>query len=106
MSAQDVALEYNSVREGDHVISVPDSGAAASPMVCSTYRGTWVYSQPWCLQAESLIIVPFLLPRLLNPRSSLPQQLPLTVMPPGSAASIRAGGHVKGSKEVCHHTQK
>lgn len=59
---------------------------------------------------QSLIIVPFLLPRLPNPPPPPPsspspfQQLPLTAMPPGSAASIRSGGHVKGSTAVCHHT--
>lgn len=51
---------------------------------------------------QSLIIVPFLLPRLPPPPPF--QQVPLTAMPPGSAASIRPGGHVKGSKAVCHHT--
>lgn len=53
---------------------------------------------------QSLIIVPFLLPRLSNPPPLPFQQLPLTEMPPGSTASIRPGGHVKGSKAVCHYT--
>lgn len=33
------------------------------------------------------------------------QQLPVTMMPPGSAASIRPGGHVKDGKADCHQTQ-
>lgn len=33
------------------------------------------------------------------------QQLPATVMPPGSAPSIRPGSHVKEGMADCHHTQ-
>lgn len=33
------------------------------------------------------------------------QQLPATVMPPGSIASIRPGGHVREGMADCHHTQ-
>lgn len=81
---------------------VPGSGAAVN---CSTEAGTRVYSQPLRLQAESLIMVPLPLPRLLSTPPTLLQQPWLIVMPPGSAASIRPGGHVRGTKADCHHTQ-
>lgn len=66
----------------------------------------WVYSQARRLQAEPHYC-PISSPQA--PQPPLPhlspvQQLPLTEMPPGSAASIRPGGHVKGSKAVCQHT--
>lgn len=64
----------------------PHFGAAASPKGCSTYGGRfcmWVHSQPPRLQAESLIIVPFLLPQAPHPhpRPTLP--------PPRSSSSSR-----------------
>lgn len=44
---------------------------------------------------------------LFSPSASAPplQQPWLTAMPPGSAASIRPAGHVRGTKADCHHTQ-
>ncbi|XP_034394958.1 uncharacterized protein C21orf58-like [Cyclopterus lumpus] len=54
-----------------------------------------VYSQPLCLQAESLITAQSLLPRLLKHPSTILQELPVPMMPPGSAPSIRPGGHDK-----------
>lgn len=88
LPARDPVLEYNFIV----VLS-----ALQKVMVPSwTEAGTRVYSQPLRLQAESLIMVPLPLPRLLS--TPPPQQPWLTVMPPGSAASIRPAGHVRGTK--------
>ncbi|XP_031723489.1 uncharacterized protein C21orf58-like [Anarrhichthys ocellatus] len=56
-----------------------------------------VYSQPPCLQAESLIIAP----SLLQQPPTILQHLPATMMPSGSAPSIRPGGHVKEATADC-----
>lgn len=57
-----------------------------------------VYSEPLPLQAQRLITGPSLLP-------GLPGSFPVTSsLPPGSAASIRPGGHVRETD--CHHMQR
>lgn len=57
-----------------------------------------VYSQPLPLQARRLITAPSL-------HRGLPGSFPVTSsLPPGSAASIRPGGHVRETD--CHHMQR
>lgn len=48
---------------------------------------------------------PFCPPQAPQQPTLILQQLPAPMMPPGSAPSIRPGGHVKEGMADCHHTQ-
>lgn len=78
-----ISYVFNIVRiwEDNHSISSPFLWSGASP---SAQVDSAVYSQPLCLQAESLITVPSLLPRLHSspPRSCSSSQRPWCLLAP------------------------